>query len=107
MEPDSGHSHDPYTEASVYPESCVSACNTAHYDRYCCADSDSVYCFGNRTWSCSFTCILLCISDPLYPAVHDAGNKSEKSICTPLRRTALGGEKNELENTLDEAFWNM
>lgn len=59
------------------------------------------------TWSCCFTGIIFCISDPMYSAVHDAGNKLEKSICPLLWRTALGGRKNELERIMDDTFWNL
>ena len=101
------HSHDSHTKASVYPEPCISTGNIAYHDRYCSSDCDSVHTIWSCTWSCCFTGIIFCISDPMYSAVHDAGNKLEKSICPLLWRTALGGRKNELERIMDDTFWNL
>ena len=39
--------------------------------------------------------------------MQSAGNKLEKSICSLLWRTALGGRKNELERIMDDNFWNL
>lgn len=107
VEPDISHSHDSYTKASVYPEPCIRTSNIAYHDRYCSSDCDSVHTIWSCTWSCCFTGIIFCISDPMYSAVHDAGNKLEKSICPLLWRTALGGGKNELERIMDDTFWNL
>ena len=85
----------------------ISTGNIAYHDRYCSSDCDSVHTIWSCTWSCCFTGIIFCISDPMYSAVHDAGNKLEKSVCPLLWRTALGGRKNELERIMDDTFWNL
>lgn len=36
-----------------------------------------------------FAAAVLCLPDPLHPAVYGAGRQSEKGLCAPLRRTAL------------------
>ena len=107
MELDISHPHDPYTKASVYPEPRISAGNITYHDRYCSSDRDPIHTIWHCTWSCGFTGIIFCISDSMYSAVHDAGNKLEKSICPLLWRTALGGGKNELERIMDDTFWNL
>ena len=107
VEPDTGYSHDPYTKASVYPEPCISTGNITYHDRYCSSDGNSIYTIWSCTWSCSIAGIIFCISVPMHSAVYDAGNKLEKSICSLLWRTALGGRKNELERIMDDTFWNM
>ena len=107
VDPDSGYPYDPYTKASVYPEPCIRTSNIAYHDRYCSSDSNSIYTIWSCAWSCSITGIILCISDSMYSAVYDAGDKLEKSICPLLWRTALGGGKNELERIMDDTFWNL
>ena len=71
------------------PEPCISTGNITYHDRYCSSDSDPIHTIWSCTWSGSITGIILCISDPMYSAVYDAGNKLEKSICPLLWRTAL------------------
>ena len=107
VEPDISHPHDPHTKASFYSEPCISTGNITYHDRYCSSDSNSIHTTRSCTRSCCFTGIIFCISDPMYSAVHDAGNKLEKSICPLLWRIALGGGKNELERIMDDTFWNL
>lgn len=44
----------------------------------------SVYTVWCASWICSTACKLFCIPRSLYPALHDAGNKPEESLCKAL-----------------------
>nr|SUY83110.1 magnesium-translocating P-type ATPase [Clostridioides difficile] len=106
VEPDISHSHDSYSKAAFCSESCISSGDFANNDWNYSSDHYSVYCVWNYAWICCIACSILCLSDSMYSAVYDFGNKFKKSLCPSFRRTALRRWNDELERTLDDPFWN-
>ena len=62
--------------------------------------------FGKTSWVCGTASSILCISASVYPIVYGFSNKLEKGLCPSFWRIALRRCNNELERTLDDAFWN-
>lgn len=92
VEPDAGHSYDPHSKVSVYPEPGICPIDAA--DLYWNRNSYhySIYRVWKNVGICGIAGELFCLSDSVHPALHGVGNQPEKSLCAALRRTALKGE---------------
>lgn len=89
MEPDAGHSHDPYSEASIYPEPRLRFLDIADLYGDCSTHDYSIYSVWENAGLCGTAGNLFCLPDSVYPAIYGISDKPEKGLCTALWRAAL------------------
>lgn len=80
VEPDPGHPHDPHPQDPLYPEPGLGAPDPADLHRYRGADGHSLHPAGGPSGLCRPAGELLCLSDPLHPALYGPGHQPEKSL---------------------------
>jgi len=107
VEPDAGHSYDPYTQAALYPEPCFCTSDIDDDDGNRSINHHPVYPVWYDAGIRRTACELFPLSDSLHPALYAAGNQFEKSVRSSLWRAVVKEDTGyDYDRYLDEVIWS-